>query len=524
MGTVWLARQLSLDRDVAVKVLRPSLADDPQFVYRFTQEALAAAQLVHHHVVQVYDCGSDKGVHFFSMELVDDESLASRVEREGRMDAEVAAGYILQAARGLKFAHDRGMVHRDIKPDNLLLNRNGIVKVADLGLVKQALVEHTRQRRLAQRSEASASSSGASDSSLERTMGTPAYMAPEQFEDSSAVDARADIYSLGCTLYHLLTGQPPFQADSLVGVMSLHMLEPPVSPSERAPRVPVFLSQLVLRMMAKRAQERPAHIDDVIQALEAFLGIDSAAAFSPREEHASFLESSVEGFNQAHWARRRRWLVAGFALLAAGVTGGLGWRLGARPALVSASFVAATWMFSFCLRGLLQKGALFLRFRQLVFQAPLVTWAAWLLAWGGAAWALYSFRLHLWALGLLGAALVCALGFCVLVDRRVAAQRRPFVEGVEQMLRTMRLRGLEEGALRQFVCKYGGERWEPFYEALFGYDAKLLAREKWGRNDRDLPRKKHATWREPLIRAMDALQASRQRRREQRHLRKLARA
>ncbi|HSP79507.1 MAG TPA: serine/threonine-protein kinase, partial [Myxococcaceae bacterium] len=143
MGAVWLARQLSLDRGVAVKVLRPSLAGDPQFVYRFTQEALAAAQLVHHNIAQIYDCGSDKGVHFFSMEFVDDESLAALVEREGRLDPEVAAGYILQAARGLQFAHTRGMVHRDIKPDNLLLNRNGIVKVADLGLVKKELAENT---------------------------------------------------------------------------------------------------------------------------------------------------------------------------------------------------------------------------------------------------------------------------------------------------------------------------------------------------------------------------------------------
>ncbi|HSP81325.1 MAG TPA: serine/threonine-protein kinase, partial [Myxococcaceae bacterium] len=276
MGTVWIARQLSLDREVALKVLRPSFAGDPEFVFRFTQEALAAAQLVHHHVVQVYDCGSDKGVHFFSMELVDDESLASLIEREGRLDPEVAAGYILQAARGLQFAHQRGMVHRDIKPDNLLLNRNGIVKVADLGLVKQALVEHTRERLQAVRSREEASASRANDSSLERAMGTPAYMAPEQIEDSSAVDARADIYSLGCTLYHLLTGQPPFQADSVMAVMSMHMVEPPVPPAERARHVPAFLSDLVLRMLAKRPQGRPERIDEVIQALEAFLGIDSS--------------------------------------------------------------------------------------------------------------------------------------------------------------------------------------------------------------------------------------------------------
>jgi serine/threonine protein kinase len=192
MGTVWLARQLSLGRVVALKVLRPSLARDPQFVYRFTQEAFAAAQLVHHNIVQIYDCGSEKKVHFFSMEYVDAENLQSLVRREGKLDPEVATGYILQAARGLQYAHDRGMVHRDIKPDNLLLNRNGIVKVVDLGLVKRA--------RAGQGSwEADDAETEPIRSSLRRPQtesqgGTPSYMSPEQVEDSAEVDARSDIW------------------------------------------------------------------------------------------------------------------------------------------------------------------------------------------------------------------------------------------------------------------------------------------------------------------------------------------
>ena len=136
MGAVYLARQTSLDRLVAVKVMLPKAAANPAFVARFTREAYAAAQMVHHNVVQIYDIGSAKNTHYFSMEYVKGESLTDVVRREGQLDPEQAVGYILQAARGLKYGHDMGMIHRDVKPDNLLINDQGIVKVADMGLVK----------------------------------------------------------------------------------------------------------------------------------------------------------------------------------------------------------------------------------------------------------------------------------------------------------------------------------------------------------------------------------------------------
>src|SRR5262249_44889480 len=124
------------DRDVALKVMAHHLASDPIFVARFCREAYAAAQLVHPNVVQIYDFGAQDGLHYFSMEFVDGRTLAELLRERGRLDAEVAVGYVLQAARGLKLAHDRGMIHRDIKPENLLLNKHDLVKVADLGLVK----------------------------------------------------------------------------------------------------------------------------------------------------------------------------------------------------------------------------------------------------------------------------------------------------------------------------------------------------------------------------------------------------
>jgi serine/threonine protein kinase len=520
MGTVWLARQLSLDRDVAVKILRPGLAGDPQFVLRFTREAFAAAQLVHHNIVQIYDCGSDKKIHFFSMEYVDSESLLDLVNRNGPLDAEVAAGYVLQAARGLKYAHERGMVHRDIKPDNLLLNHNGVVKVADLGLVKRKWSAKTRQSPGGGMEEPITK---VGSNPLESAVGTPAYMAPEQVENSSRVDARADTYSLGCTLYHLLTGRPPFEAETLNMVMTMHVKEEPVAPDELAPHVPKALSSIVLRMLAKRPQDRYQSMGEVIQALEEFLHIEGSVSFSPTEEHANLLERCVQEFNEAAWAKRRRWGVLGFCVLTLLATIVLDRRFGALAGAGVAAFFASTWMASFIMRGLLEKGALFLRFRQFVFQAPLGTWLVWLLMLGGAGYGLYSAGLLAATAGVLGLGLVCALAFYLLVDHNVEEERQPAVREVERMLRSMRLSGLEEGALREFVCRYSGEDWEAFFEALFGYDAKLSARERWGLNEREVPRPQYAAWRDPLIRGMDAWQRFRKRRREQRQLKILER-
>ncbi|MCA9206830.1 MAG: protein kinase, partial [Planctomycetales bacterium] len=136
MGTVYLARQLSLDRNVALKTIQAHWANHPNVMARFTREAYAAAQLTHHNVVQIYDLGEDRGTPYFSMEFVRGMSLADLLERAGKLDARTAVGHMLQAARGLRFAHQQGMIHRDIKPANLMLDEHGVVKVADLGLVK----------------------------------------------------------------------------------------------------------------------------------------------------------------------------------------------------------------------------------------------------------------------------------------------------------------------------------------------------------------------------------------------------
>ncbi|MDP1826530.1 MAG: protein kinase [Archangium sp.] len=508
MGTVWLARQISLDRNVAVKILRPHLGDDPAFVIQFTREALAAAQLVHHNIAQIYDAGHEQLLHYFSMEYVEGEPLSALLKREGRLDPEVAAGYVLQAARGLEFAHQRGMIHRDIKPENLLLNRDGIVKVADLGLVK-----HLGERD----AQAAGPSSTMADRDFlgsDMVMGTPAYMAPEQVIDAANVDARADVYSLGCTLYELLTGRPPFEGDLAAQVLSMHVADTPVPPAQRNHRVPAELSDLTLKMMAKRPAQRFQSMAELVKALEHFLGIDGAAIFSPREEHAALLERSVQGFQEAKWARRRR--IGRFAYLV----------LSAAVVLGSAAlgfFSFATWAFLFIgtstvtsvfINAFAERAPVLLKLRHLLLGAPVRNWAVAFVLLGAALGVLWRQGLLVGVAENLG--LAAAVGFIsfLALDRRVTRERRPFVQAVEEMLKSMRLKGLEEQRLRQFVCRYSGARWEEFYEALFGYDAKLEARERWAADDKGIPRKRFAAWRDPLVRLIQRRLERRQAKRD----------
>ncbi|MHB8878144.1 MAG: protein kinase domain-containing protein [Myxococcaceae bacterium] len=520
MGTVWLARQLSLDRNVAVKILRPTLGEDPTFVVQFTHEAFAAAQLVHHNIAQIYDTGTEGSLHYFSMEYVEGESLSALLRREGKLDSEVAAGYVLQAARGLKFAHDRQMIHRDIKPENLLLNRDGIVKVADLGLVKRTDEEEAALKQPLQKHDGKHPS--ASDSVDQKAaVGTPAFMAPEQSMDSATIDARADIYSLGCTLYNLVAGRPPFEGESAAVVMSKHFFEEPVPPETYARRVPAELSAIILKMMAKKPEDRFQRIDEAIDVLEDFLGLDGSAVFSPREEHAVLLERSVQEFTQASWSRRRGYAALAFLFGVLALTGTAAY-LGLRGlAAATAGFGLTVWLSSSFVNAIAQRAAVLLKLRHLVLGAKLWIWLTGLLVVGIGVGLLFWFGLLRNVTGVAALAVATTLLFYLVVDRRAARQRRPPLEAVEKMLKAMRLKGLEEMALRQFVCKYAGHDWEPFYEALFGYEAKLLARARWGRDEKNLPRKRRGVWRDPLVKWMDRRLEARQRAKDQRQLDRL---
>jgi eukaryotic-like serine/threonine-protein kinase len=247
MAEVYLGTDRVLQRPVAVKVLGAWLGDDERFVRRFRHEALAAARLSHPHLVAVYDAGSEGERHYIVMEHVPGETLADAVRREGRLPAARATAVARDVARALAVAHAAGIVHRDVKPANVMLTPDGRTKLTDLGIARTLDGEDlTRTTSI---------------------LGSPNYVSPEQAR-GERVDARSDIYSLGCVLYEMLTGRPPFEAESPVAVAYKHVHEEPPPPSSLEPTVPTGLDAVTLRAMAKDPAERFATGEDLAAALE----------------------------------------------------------------------------------------------------------------------------------------------------------------------------------------------------------------------------------------------------------------
>lgn len=520
MGSVYLARQVSLDRNVAVKTLADTLAADPEFVARFTREAYAAAQLTHHNIVQIHELGEARRVHFFSMEFVEGQTLASTIAGGKRLEPDVAASYVLQAARGLKFAHDHGMIHRDIKPENLLLNDQGVVKVADLGLVKRLKEQETRAPVSSGRLQ---SASDASATQLNVSMGTPAYMAPEQARDAASVDARADIYSLGCTLYALVTGHPPFTGQTIIDIITKHATAPVTPPDLVVDTVGPMLSGIVMRMVAKDPTDRYQNMGAVITALEEYLGVSTAGPYRPGEEASRVVEFASQRFCQSGWGGLRAKLIPAFYALCllVGLTCFLVvpdplWRDKLALGMVAMG-LSAIIGYQLTL-GLSEKTFIFRKFRELVFGSDLVQWLQYIVVLLLGVTLLHQFDLLLTgsAFGIVGACIGGA--FHLLIDKLATKDRLPSLRQVESLIRKLRHKGLEENAIREFISRYSGNNWEEFYEALFGYEAKMVARRMWGKNDRGIDRKKHAAWRDTVITWINRKLEYRRLAREQRYL------
>jgi len=524
MGTVYLARQLSLDRPVALKVMSKRWSNDPLFVSRFTREAYAAAQLSHPNIVQIHDIGLEAGVRFFSMEYVRGSTLAEVMRARGKLDPETAVGYVLQAARGLKHAHDRGMIHRDVKPENLLVDEEGLLKVADLGLVKTPDPGPNDCAGASQLMPAEIDPVPNGLTGVRIAVGTPAYMSPEQCRDAHTVDHRSDIYSLGCTLYALVTGRPPFDGTSAVDVMSKQAYDPLVPPEQIADRVPKELSAIIQRMMAKDPADRFPSMGELIRTLEAWLGVRRAGTFMPREEQIAKLEAHAREFNTAPAVVLRRRVVAGSA-------GGL-----ALLALLLAFFGRPGWAFGllglvvhggltyFLIDGLSARAYLFTRVRQFLFG---LSWGDWLLA--AAALVLVGLLLAilkvlgLWlGFGIIGVGLAFAHRYTL--DVMVSQQRRRPIEATYRLLRQLRSQGLDEEELRHFVAKYAGRDWEEFFEEFFGYEAKLAERNYLARGGFSGVREKYAAWRDPVIALLDRWERARREARERQLLREVEKA
>jgi serine/threonine protein kinase len=265
MGVVYQARQTVMNRPVVIKVINKALLDQPDALERFHREVTAAARLSHPNIVVAYDAEQAGDLHMLVMEFVPGQSLAEVLEKKGPLPVADACRYVRQAALGLQHAHEQKMVHRDIKPQNLMLTPKGEVKILDFGLAKMA----------------SERGQGKGLTASNSYMGTPDYSAPEQATDARTADIRADIYSLGCTLYALLAGHPPFQEDTPIKTILAHLETKPVPLPELRPDVPAELWAVVAKMLAKQPEKRYQTPAAVAAALAPFVKPGTKAVLVP---------------------------------------------------------------------------------------------------------------------------------------------------------------------------------------------------------------------------------------------------
>jgi serine/threonine protein kinase len=263
MGRVYLAEQTGLRRKVAFKVLESRFSRDNTYIERFEREAQAAAQLGHFNIVQVFDFGRREDIYYIVSEYVDGGNVQEIIEEEGLIPPARAAGIVKEACQGLAAAQERTIVHRDIKPDNLMLTKAGVVKVADFGLAK--IVEE-----------------GAAVTQSGTIVGTPFYMSPEQAK-GLPLDHRSDVYGLGVTFYHMVTGQLPFDAESVIGVLLKHISAERPDPCAVVPGLPSRLGKIIMKMMARAPEERYQSARDLIPELDELLaGLSGTPALPAR--------------------------------------------------------------------------------------------------------------------------------------------------------------------------------------------------------------------------------------------------
>jgi len=298
MSTVYLARDQTLDRQVAVKVMHREMSEQADQLERFRQEARAVAKLSHPNVVAVIDAGEDGGHPYIVFEYVEGETLKQRITRDGALDPQEAIAYAIEIARGLSLAHTRRLVHRDIKPQNVLIDAEGRAKLTDFGISRQLEQDGM--------------------TATGRVLGTTDYVAPEQAM-GRPVDQRSDVYSLGVVLYEMLVGQVPFQADSQVGVAMKHVNEELPDVQRRRPDVSAAVALVVERSTAKDPAERYQQMGEMIDDLSTALEVEAARAGSTTGEATSVLEAVPPPKRKLSSGGRWSWAAFAGLLLVVGV-------------------------------------------------------------------------------------------------------------------------------------------------------------------------------------------------------------
>ncbi len=284
MGVVFKGHHRMMERVVALKVINPEYTSDPTALARFHREVRAAARLTHPNIVNAFDADHAGELHFLVMEYVDGLSLDKVIRTHGSLPIGHVCNYIVQTANGLQHAHDQGMVHRDIKPHNLMLTREGRIKILDFGLTR--IIDETRQNLLRSKEKTLTQHNS--------VVGTPDYLAPEQARNSRDVDGRSDIYSLGCTMYHLLTGRPPFPGGSAMEKLVKHTEAQPRPVEHYRNDVPQEVSAVLKKLMAKKPADRYQTPAQVSRALEPFGKTVSVSAPKPQTPVSSQLPVNRE--------------------------------------------------------------------------------------------------------------------------------------------------------------------------------------------------------------------------------------
>jgi serine/threonine-protein kinase len=251
MATVFKAKQLSLDRTVAIKVLPRKFSANQQFIERFYAEGRAAAQLNHPNIVQAFDVGKAGDYHFFVMEFVDGRTVYDDITKHKRYTEAEAIDIVIQTAEALQHAHERGLIHRDVKPKNIMINREGVAKLADMGLARAM------------------SDKEAAEAEAGKAFGTPYYISPEQIRGEKNIGPPADIYSLGATLYHMVTGNVPFDGKNPSAVMHKHLKADLAPPDHVNPKLSAGISEVIEMMMAKDPRKRYQTCKDLLIDLRA---------------------------------------------------------------------------------------------------------------------------------------------------------------------------------------------------------------------------------------------------------------
>ena len=283
MAIVYKGNQLSLNRTVAIKILPKRFSENPEYVERFYKEGRAAGKLNHNNIVQAIDVGESGGYHYFVMEYVEGKTIYDDLAAGKVFTEDDAINIIIQVAHALAHAHAHGLIHRDVKPKNIMINKDGVVKLADMGLARE-----TTDIEAAQTEKGKA-------------YGTPYYISPEQIRGETDLDGRADIYGLGATFYHMVTGRVPFMADDPAEVMKKHLKEQLIPPDHINTTLSAGVSEVIEIMMAKRKEDRYSNIEELLADLEAI-----RKGQSPVRAHNRFDVSVLEQLEDGEAVRPKK--------------------------------------------------------------------------------------------------------------------------------------------------------------------------------------------------------------------------